>query len=522
MLLIVALLGHSSVMSLLIPAPCGAKLPHASRMRCAPLRILATSTEPEKAQGGLKSKPPAYAYLEGPYANYLDGYRPAASWKLASDNLARQGKSIIIQLAETTGLRERDALRPPASLGLTLSNDSVKEAERLREERGGRVDAHPVSRALYDVGCLILDNLFDGRPIQRFWFLEIVARIPYFSYVSMLHLYESFGWWRDPQLRKLHHAQEWNELHHLLIMESLGGNSLWSDRFLGYHVSFLYYWFLNAVFLCSPRIAYEFSEVSSLFMSPPCPLNMGHLALATPHPWPMPLYCSPSCSSSFSGSWTRLCPLPIHSHSLAHSNTSATPFTTQSTDPYPPGTPTQLLEAHAVDTYSTFVNENKERLSELPPPAVASSYYTVSQCPRLQRCAYFNPLSSPAWCTPLTILTTSKCWLPDTHTHTHNAEQEGDLYYFDDFQMRPPGSRRPVCNSLRDVFENICEDEVALPPPPFSQLPPSDLSCSPYSQSWISRTLKKLSGLTVPFLLSLSFSVLSHSCAHTVPVNVEP
>lgn len=34
------------------------------------------------------------------------------------------------------------------------------------------------------------------RPIQRFWFLEMVARMPYFSYITMLHLYETFGWWR--------------------------------------------------------------------------------------------------------------------------------------------------------------------------------------------------------------------------------------------------------------------------------------------------------------------------------------
>ena len=70
-----------------------------------------------------------------------------------------------------------------------------------------------MSRKLYDVGCLFLDTLFDERPIQRFWFLEVIARIPYFSYVSMLHLYESFGWWRGPELRKVHNAEEWNELH---------------------------------------------------------------------------------------------------------------------------------------------------------------------------------------------------------------------------------------------------------------------------------------------------------------------
>jgi hypothetical protein len=31
------------------------------------------------------------------------------------------------------------------------------------------------------------------RPIQRFWFLETVARMPYFSYISCIHLYETLG-----------------------------------------------------------------------------------------------------------------------------------------------------------------------------------------------------------------------------------------------------------------------------------------------------------------------------------------
>jgi hypothetical protein len=44
-------------------------------------------------------------------------------------------------------------------------------------------------------------------------------------------------------------------------MEALGGNSLWSDCLLGYHAAIVYYWLLNAVFLFSPRVAYQFMEV---------------------------------------------------------------------------------------------------------------------------------------------------------------------------------------------------------------------------------------------------------------------
>lgn len=74
----------------------------------------------------------------------------------------------------------------------------------------------------------------------------------------------------------------------------------------------------------------------------------------------------------------------------------------------------ELLEAHAVDTYLTFCRENRDRLAELPPPLIAKKYY-----------------------------------------------RDGDLYLFDDFQSsRPPGSRRPPCNTLLDVFENIAIDEA--------------------------------------------------------------
>ena len=35
----------------------------------------------------------------------------------------------------------------------------------------------------------------------------------------------------------------------------------------------------------------------------------------------------------------------------------------------------ELIEAHAVDTYGEFVDANEELLRELPPPFSAASYY---------------------------------------------------------------------------------------------------------------------------------------------------
>ncbi|KAJ8599488.1 hypothetical protein CTAYLR_010441 [Chrysophaeum taylorii] len=322
-------------MLLLFAATWGAfalRPPAAPLGRPSVVRLRALTEEPPtttKEQVSLDSSSKEY-YIESPF--YLDGERPMSAWALAAANFLRQGATLLLQLGEGLGLVPPDPTRPPECLRLVLENDDVAAAEKRREQAGGRVEAHPVSRYLYDIGCLLLDNLFENRPIQRFWFLEVVARIPYFSYVSVLHLYESLGWWRACELRKVHNAEEWNELHHLLVMEALGGNARWSDRFLGYHTAILYYWALVLVYFCSPRIAYQFME---------------------------------------------------------------------------------LLEAHAVDTYSTFVASNRARLARLPAPKVACSYYVT-----------------------------------------------GDLYLFDDFQLlKPPGSRRPPCDTLLDVFVNICEDE---------------------------------------------------------------
>ena len=80
-------------------------------------------------------------------ANYFDGDRPAPAW--SRRRTFKQGaRSSADRGAEAAGLQKQDPAPVPASLGLVLSNEAVTEAERKREASGGRVDAHPVSRAL--------------------------------------------------------------------------------------------------------------------------------------------------------------------------------------------------------------------------------------------------------------------------------------------------------------------------------------------------------------------------------------
>lgn len=113
-------------------------------------------------------------------------------------------------------------------------------------------------RFLVETLVFLIDKLYRGRHYQRFYVLETVARVPYFSFLSVLHLYETLGLWRKADWLKVHFAESWNELHHLLIMESLGGNRRWYDRLFARSSALFYYWVVVALYIASPRSAYRF------------------------------------------------------------------------------------------------------------------------------------------------------------------------------------------------------------------------------------------------------------------------
>mgnify|MGYP002777492072 CR=1 FL=1 len=116
-------------------------------------------------------------------------------------------------------------------------------------------------RLLVGILVFVINTLYRDRPYPRFYVLETVARVPYFSYLSVLHLYETLGWWRKADWLKVHFAESWNELHHLLVMESLGGNQRWVDRTLARTAALLYYWIIVLLYLVSPGSAYHFMEL---------------------------------------------------------------------------------------------------------------------------------------------------------------------------------------------------------------------------------------------------------------------
>lgn len=121
---------------------------------------------------------------------------------------------------------------------------------------------------VYDIICLIYDkNDLTKNSIaeccSRFYVLETVARVPYFAYLSVMHLRETFGSRvpGDKDRMRTHYAEADNELHHLLIMESLGGNMSVVDRTIAQTMAFGYYWYVTLIYAVNEPAAYHLSEL---------------------------------------------------------------------------------------------------------------------------------------------------------------------------------------------------------------------------------------------------------------------
>lgn len=169
---------------------------------------------------------------------------------------ARSFPTARTSLFESLNADEPDTVRhshelpssPAAILGKPLNEDEKKRNKQL---------IGMAKSALFDV---LLPGRTVDRAYARFYALETIARMPYFSYLSVLHLYETLGWWRRADYIKMHFAESWNELHHLLIMEELGGSSQWFDRFIAQHAAFFYYWLVVAAYMTNPSFAYNLNQ----------------------------------------------------------------------------------------------------------------------------------------------------------------------------------------------------------------------------------------------------------------------
>lgn len=149
----------------------------------------------------------------------------------------------------------------PTAVFSVATNPPVKTAE-LMDEGIFKFNKILID-TVYDVICFFYPVKGNARDFARFYVLETVARVPYFAYLSVMHLRETFGERSDEMSDKMrtHYAEADNELHHLLIMESLGGNSSAFDRTLAQTMAFGYYWYVIAIYCFNEQAAYHLSEL---------------------------------------------------------------------------------------------------------------------------------------------------------------------------------------------------------------------------------------------------------------------
>ena len=116
-----------------------------------------------------------------------------------------------------------------------------------------------INTLVLDVTIYILDFLYRGRDFQRFWVLEVIARAPYFAFISVLHFRESLGLRGEDHvyLMKEHFYQALNETEHLEEMELREGDKYWIDRFFAKHLVLFYYWVMVVYYLIDPMDAYD-------------------------------------------------------------------------------------------------------------------------------------------------------------------------------------------------------------------------------------------------------------------------
>jgi len=193
-------------------------------------------------------------------SNSFVGPPPASIFELAGNQFTRNLRAIFGNYDEPTENLSTEVIKNRELLSkLKLNSANVVKRE---EARGGvPKDTPDIIKIPYIKLCEFIDIVFEQRPpIERFFFLETVARMPYFTYISMLHLYETLGFWRrGAETKRIHGDEEYNEYHHLLITEALGGDQTWFVRFLAQHSAVAYYWILVVLFMVSPALGYFFS-----------------------------------------------------------------------------------------------------------------------------------------------------------------------------------------------------------------------------------------------------------------------
>ncbi|CAN0208522.1 unnamed protein product [Pylaiella littoralis] len=177
-----------------------------------------------------------------------------ASWRSSSRDRCAGKLSMIANSPIDVAKREVDEPRAAAS------SASPSQRPLLPAERDINTAMNGFNAGVVNLLKGLMVQYYGERTYARFYALETIARVPYFGYLCVLHLYETLGQWRQAEYLKVHFAESYNELHHLLIMEELGGNALFRDRWFAQHAAFFYFFVVVGLYLSNPRNAYNLNQ----------------------------------------------------------------------------------------------------------------------------------------------------------------------------------------------------------------------------------------------------------------------
>jgi hypothetical protein len=129
-----------------------------------------------------------YTTVKGDLPAYMP---PSNVWKLGWDQFWRNWDAIK---GEYRDEMERSLTTTQEKVRTTLKSLTLDSKAIWEREGKSALDSPIIVKLPYLALCWFLDAVFEGRYVfSRFFFLETVARMPYFSYISMIHLYETLG-----------------------------------------------------------------------------------------------------------------------------------------------------------------------------------------------------------------------------------------------------------------------------------------------------------------------------------------
>lgn len=168
---------------------------------------------------------------------------------------------------------EKDLVRPTTKT-VVHSPSTPRSSSSVEDTNTSTVTPRGMDQGIFTLNKVLVDTAYSmicslypvtgtERDFARFYVLETVARVPYFAYLSVLHLRETLGerYQGMSERMRTHYAEADNELHHLLIMEELGGNRNVLDRWVAQSAAFVYYWYVVAIFMWNESAAYHLSEL---------------------------------------------------------------------------------------------------------------------------------------------------------------------------------------------------------------------------------------------------------------------